>query len=176
MDLRSIQLDVGKRLAGSCNVPDLELFPSYFRGVRSVSFHAALEFTSQQLVLWSLAALRRFGMPLPVATWAAGLDRWATLYDARAGDKGGMWVRVVGRGGDGRRVQRMWHLTAPVLHGPEIPSIPAVLLARRFARGPRPLPGAHACVGILSLRDFMPEFQRWGITTRSEEAPVCPVV
>jgi hypothetical protein len=172
MDLRKIPLDIGTRFGASCNVPDLELFPQHFRGVQSVSFHAALEFTSQQLVLWSLAGLRRAGLPLPVAAWAAGLDRWASLYDARAGDKGGMWVRVIGRNNDGRRVQRTWNLVAPALHGPEIPSMPAVLLARRLARGPRPLPGAYACIGILSLSDFVPEFQHWGIRTRSQETPV----
>jgi hypothetical protein len=41
----------------------------------------------------------------------------------------------------------------------------AILLARRLAQG-RALPvGAHACVGLLELEAFQPEFARWGMAT-----------
>ncbi|MNJ79529.1 hypothetical protein D3C77_775820 [compost metagenome] len=50
-----------------------------------------------------------------------------------------------------------------MLHGPEIPTFAAVLLARRLARG-EPLPvGAHACVGLITLAEFESEFARWQI-------------
>jgi len=56
-----------------------------------------------------------------------------------------------------------WDLTAPMLHGPEIPTFAAVLLARRLAAG-EPLPvGAHACMGLLTLAEFEEEFARWRI-------------
>jgi len=170
MDLRRIRLDLGTRFAACCDVPDLALFPSHFRVSQTVTFHAALEFGVQHLALWTLAAVRRAGLPLPVDRWAVGLNRWANLFDPYAGDQGGMWVRVVGRL-DGRRVQRVWQLTAPALNGPEIPCLPAILLARRLARDPLPQPGAWACLGLLRLSDFAAEFARGGITTRTEELP-----
>ena len=170
MDLRVIQLDSGSRLAACCDVPDLALFPAHFQVTRTVTFHAALEFGVQHLALWSLAALRRLGLPLPVTRWAMGLNRWAHLFDSRAGNKGGMWIRVVGRHPDGRSLQRTWQLTVPALNGPEIPCLPAIVLARRFARGAALKPGAYACIGFLQLADFAAEFARWGITTRTEEA------
>ena len=136
MEVQDTRLDVGRRLAAACDVPDLELFPVRYDGVQTVSFHAALEFRAQHLTLWSLAALRRIGLPFPVARWALGLNRLAGIFHASAGETGGMRVSVVGdRSGGGSRVRRTWQLTAPAMDGPEIPCMAANLLARRLARG-----------------------------------------
>jgi len=170
MDLQKARLDIGRRLAAACDVPDLELFPARYAGVQTVTFHAALEFRAQHLVLWCLAALRRNGLPFPVARWAVGLDRLDGIFDARAGEKGGMRVSVVGdRSGGGGRVRRTWQLTAPAMDGPEIPCVAANLIARRLARGEVFKSGAFPCMGFLTLSEFAPEFARWRITTRIEE-------
>jgi hypothetical protein len=170
MDLRKTRLDVGGRLAAACDVPDLELFRERYPGVQTVSFHAALEFGVQHLTLWCLAALRRIGLPFPVARWAVNLNRFAGVFDAGAGEKGGMRVSVVGNRSDGGgRMRRTWHLTAPATDGPEIPCMAAILLARRLARGEVFQSGAFPCMGFLTLSEFAPEFARWKITTRVEE-------
>jgi Saccharopine dehydrogenase NADP binding domain len=170
MELHEVRLDVGRRLAAACDVPDLELFPARYPGVQAVSFSAALEFRLQHWVLWSLAASRRIGLPFPVARWAVALNRLAGMFDAAAGEEGGMRVSVMGRRSDGGgRVQRTWQLTAPALDGPEIPCMAAILLARRLARGEVLPCGAFPCVGFLTLPEFAPEFARWQITTRMEE-------
>jgi hypothetical protein len=172
MELQKTSLDVGGRLAAACDVPDLELFPARYAGVQNVRFSAALEFGVQHLTLWSLAALRRIGLPLPVARWAVSLNRFAGLFDAGAGEKGGMRVSVVGNRSDGGRIRRNWQLTAPAMDGPEIPCMAAILLARRLARGEVFQSGAFPCMGFLTLLEFAPEFARWKITTRTEEAAV----
>ena len=171
MDLRRIRLDIGTRLAAACDVPDLELFPARFPGVESVAFHASLEFGLQHLALWCLAALRRLGLALPVTRWATGLNQFAGVFDASAGDKGGMAVSIVGRRVDGGLVRRTWQLTVPAEHGPEIPCMAAILMARRFSRGTLEKVGAFPCVGFLELPDFESEFAQWGIATRVEETP-----
>jgi hypothetical protein len=172
MELQKARLDVGPRLTAACDVPDLELFPARYAGVQTVRFAAALEFGVQHLALWSLAALRRVGLPLPVARWAAGLDRWSGIFDAGAGEKGGMRVSVVGdRSDGGGRSERTWQLTAPASDGPEIPCMAAILLARRLARGEVFEPGAFACMGFLTLAEFAPEFAHWGIATRVAALP-----
>ena len=170
MDLRRAQLDIGDRWAAACDVPDLALFPEHFVGVQEVQFHAALEFRVQHVLLWTLAALRRVGMQLPVERWAEGLNSVARAFDFLAGDQGGMSVSVVGSRGTGGRVRRTWQLTAPALHGPEIPCMAAILLARRIARATMIQSAALPCLGLLTLTDFEPEFARWGINTRIEEA------
>jgi len=170
MEVQDARLDVGRRLAAACDVPDLELFPVRYDGVQTVSFHAALEFRVQHLTLWGLAALRRIGLPFPVARWAVSLNRLAGIFDASAGETGGMRVSVVGdRSGGGGRVRRTWQLTAPAMDGPEIPCMAANLLARRLARGEVFTSGAFPCMGFLALSEFAPEFARWRITTRMAE-------
>lgn len=169
MDLRRVRLDIGARFAAACDVPDLALLPSRFVGVRTVTFHAALEFRAQHLTLWGLAALRRIGLPCPVERWAVALGGLADWFDSAAGFKGGMWVSVVGERSPGDRIRRTWELTAPAMDGPEIPCMPATLLARRFARGETLASGAFACMGFLTLADFAPEFARWGMTTRTSD-------
>jgi saccharopine dehydrogenase-like NADP-dependent oxidoreductase len=170
MELRKTQLDIGRRLAAACDVPDLELFPARYAGVQTVSFHAALEFGAQHLTLWGLAALRRIGLPFPAARWAVSLNRLAGMFDAAAGEEGGMRVSVVGdRSDGGGQVRRTWQLTAPAMDGPEIPCMAANLLARRLARGEVFQSGAFPCMGFLTLSEFAPEFARWRITTRMEE-------
>lgn len=169
MDLRRTTFDFGARWGAVCDVPDLALWPQRFPQLQDVSFHAALEFRMQQLVLWKLAVLRRIGLPLPVERWAAPLNRWAGVFDRFGGEWGGMRVSVVGATAEGRRLRRTWQLTAPVLNGPEIPCMAAILLARRIAGGVVPSSGAFPCVGFLTIGQFQPEFERFGITTRIEE-------
>jgi hypothetical protein len=169
MDLRGIRLDVGRRLAAACDVPDLALFPGYFHGVQTVRFHAALEFAIQHIALFCLAALRRSGAPFPVTSWAIALNHIAGIFDPLARDRGGMCVDVVGRRADGSQVRRRWQLAVPAVNGPEIPCMPAILLARRLARGEELGIGAYPCMGLLRLADFEPEFRKWDIVTRIQE-------
>jgi Saccharopine dehydrogenase NADP binding domain len=172
MDLRKTRLDIGTRLAATCDVPDHVLFPTRFPGIQTVTFHAALEFGLQQLAVWSLAGLRRMGLPLPVTSLAMSLNRVSGLFDPFGGEKGGMSVSIVGSGAGGGRARRSWQLVAPAEHGPEIPCMAAVVLARRLAHGEVFKAGAFPCMGCVTLSEFEPEFARWGITTRIEELTI----
>lgn len=71
------------------------------------------------------------------------------------------------------RVRRERHIAADNDHGPEIPRMAAILMARRLAHGHTIPAGAHACMGLLGLDDFQPEFERWGMQTdiATEELP-----
>ena len=61
-------------------------------------------------------------------------------------------------------------LTAEASHGPEIPVMAAILLARKLARGEITARGAFPCMGLLTLADFKPEFARWRISTIVEDS------
>lgn len=169
-ELRRVHIrGAGARLAAACDVPDLELFPARYPSVRSVEFHAALESKLQHLGLWTAATLRRAGVPIPLERWAPGLDRCAALFDALGGDAGGMLVALGGTGPDGRPLRLEWHLTAPGNHGPEIPCMAAILLARKLVDGTLDAAGAFPCMGFLTLNEFEPEFARWKISWALEE-------
>jgi hypothetical protein len=161
---------LGTRWAAACDVPDLDLLPKRYAGVKTVQFRAALELGVQHFALWLAAAFRRAGVPLPLERWAGPLNRMASCLDVFGSDNGGMLVSLAGTRVDGNRARVEWHLTAPGGHGPEIPCMAAILLARKLARGELSARGAFACIGFLGLADFEPEFARWGITTVIEEA------
>jgi hypothetical protein len=169
-ELRRVRIEgVGTRWAAACDVPDLELLPARHPGVKTVEFRAALEFGVQHFALWTAAGLRRAGLPLPIERWAAALDKVASWLDGFGSERGGMLVSVTGTDSSGRRKRVEWHLVADHNHGPEIPCMPAILLARKLARNEIAERGAYPCMGFLALEDFGPEFARWGIRTSIEE-------
>ena len=136
-------------------------------GVQRVMFRAALEVGAAQRALAMLAALRSARLLPPLARLAGALHAGARLFDRFGSGLGGMVVRVAGLDAASRPARRAWHIAADDDHGPEIPCMAAILLARRLARGSA-LPlrdGAHACIGLLPLADFEPEFGRWQMVT-----------
>lgn len=160
---------LGMRWAAACDIPDLELFPSRYSGVKTVEFHAALELGIQHAALWMAAALHKAGLPLPIERAAPLMNGAASLLDRFGSDKGGMLVSLTGTRIDGARRQVEWHLTADENHGPEIPCMAAILLARKLARGEIAVRGAYPCMGFLDLREFAPQFAQWRISTAIEE-------
>jgi hypothetical protein len=160
---------LGPRWAAACDVPDLELLPRRYPGVKMVQFRAALELGMQHFGLWVVAALRRAGVPLPIERWAGPLNRLASLFDVFGSERGGMLVSLAGTRADGSRARVEWHLTADANHGPEIPCMAAILMTRKLVRGEISARGAHPCMGFLTLSDFKPELGRWRMTTVVEE-------
>jgi len=153
------------RLGALCDIPDLELFPARYAVTQRVMFRAAQELALGQRVFAGLAALRGAGLIGNPARWAGALDRSARWLDAFGSSLGGMVVRVQGTDADGRARRRAWHIAADHDHGPEIPCMAAILLARRLARGEALPIGAMPCVGLVALKEFAPEFARWQMAT-----------
>jgi saccharopine dehydrogenase-like NADP-dependent oxidoreductase len=153
------------RLASLCDIPDLELFPAHYPGVQSVIFRAALELGVSQRGMALIGALRRMGVIARPERLAAFLNRAADGLDIFGSALGGMVVRVRGIDGAGAVVERAWHIAADDDNGPEIPCMAAILLARRIASGQLRSSGARTSTSALTLRDFEPEFQKWGMVT-----------
>lgn len=159
----------GTRWAAGCDVPDLQLFPERYPGVRTVQFRAALEFGIQHFALWLAAGARRRGVQLPIERWGQPLERIASKLGRFGGATGAMLVAVAGLRRDGRRASAEWHLTVDACTGPEIPCLAAVLLARRLAKNASTEVGAFPCMGFLNIADFQADFSRLGIRTCIEE-------
>lgn len=152
------------RRAAPCDVPDHDLLVARYPGVQTVQFRAALELPWLQYGLSLLSAVRAWGLPLASGKLAPVFSRVARWFDAWGSELGGMSVELRGtRGGQPHEVR--WDLTAPHLHGPEIPCLAAIMLARRIARKTLAETGAHSCMGFLTLEAFDAEFAHWGIST-----------
>lgn len=148
-----------------CDIPDLELFPAHYRVTRRVMFRAALEIGIAQRAFAWLARLRTAGFITQPARLAGLLNGGARSLDFMGSALGGMVVRVEGLDAAGRPARRAWHIAADHDHGPEIPCMAAILLTRKLARAQALPGGALACMGMLKLAEFGPEFARWGMVT-----------
>jgi saccharopine dehydrogenase-like NADP-dependent oxidoreductase len=159
---------VGRRWVGHCEVPDLDLFVTRYRGVRSVCFGAGLELYPMHWGLWLGAVMTRIGL---VRNWTrrAGMLWWLAERMRNFGsDQGAMQVRVSGRDAAGMPVCKQWSVLAEGGAGPEIPCTAAVLLARQLHAGQLSISGAMPCMGILTLAQFEREFACWPIRTISQ--------
>lgn len=67
---------------------------------------------------------------------------------------GGMFVRLEGIGLDDKPHKRNWGLIATNGDGPNIPSMPSVILIKKLATGELNTVGAVPCVGLFTLKDF----------------------
>jgi saccharopine dehydrogenase-like NADP-dependent oxidoreductase len=156
------------RWGALCDIPDIELFPAYFGVTQRVMFRAALEVRLSQYAFALLAKLHTWGVLRHPEKFASVLNFCAPMLDFMGTALGGMVVRVQGQNAQGISTQSAWHIAADHDHGPEIPCMAAILLARRLAQGNPMAPGAFACMGLLELADFQPEFARWGMVTDIE--------
>lgn len=146
---------VGRRWLGSCDVPDLDLFPERYPGVRTVTFHAGFASTLGHFVIWAGAQLVRAGLLKSLSAWVAPLARISTWLEPLLSDKGGMFVTLRGLDHDGNALELHWHLLAAQHHGPHIPCGAAIALARKLARGEALPIGAMPCMGLISVEEYL---------------------
>ena len=152
-----------RRRGALCDIPDLELFPARYPQVKNVMFRAALEVGFTQWMFAALSALRRWRLVSNLHGLAPTLNRYAKLFDRFGTPLGGMVVQVKGKNTEGLPRTFSWHIAADNHHGPEIPCMAAIILARRIIDGAAPVVGAQACVGLIKLPEFQPEFVKWGM-------------
>jgi len=146
---------LGNRWLGSCDVPDLELFPRRYPTVRTVSFQAGFASDLGHLVVWTLAGLVRRGFFTDMRVFATPLNRLSRWMEPIVSDKGGMFVSLEGEGTEGMPLRIDWNLIAEKNHGPHIPCGAAIALAKKIgASAPMPR-GAMACVGLLTVEEFL---------------------
>ena len=145
---------VGTRWLANVDIPDLELFPQRYQGVQTVRFQAGLELRFLHFVMVGMAFLAKLGIVRNWAPLAKPVFKTSELFASFGSDVGGMRIALRGldhKGGD-RRIT--WTLTANKGIGPYIPTISAVILAKKLAAGDPIQTGAMACVGLFSLDDF----------------------
>ena len=162
--------DIGTRLSAACDVPDLSLLPDY-TGANTVTFHAALEAKWEHIALWKMGWLTRLRI---VKNWNRFIPSFQWLSDKLinlGSDVGGMRIRLSGVGEDGVAKCVVWNLTARQNHGPEIPCVPALMLARKLVADEISERGARACLGMITLSEFDAEVSDLDIHWQVEESP-----
>jgi saccharopine dehydrogenase-like NADP-dependent oxidoreductase len=165
LDLRRYRFPapVGVRLLGSCDVPDLVLFPRRYAAVRTVTFHAGFAGSFGHLVVWMSSQLVRIDLLSSIRPLAKPLHTVSRWLEPLISDKGGMFVSLEGAGLDGNHQRLDWHIVAANNHGPQIPCGAAIALAQKLAQG-KPLPhGAMPCIGLVTVEEYLAALQGFDV-------------
>ena len=147
--------ELGTRLFGNCDIPDLALFPARYPGLLSQRFSAGHELALLHIGTWLLSWVVRLGLVRSLADHAEMLLRLSLLFDRFGSSRSGFHMYLSGIGHDGAPRRARFFLIARSGHGPFIPCMPAILLARRLARGDLTQRGATPCLDLITLADYL---------------------
>ena len=147
--------ELGWRLLGNCDVPDLELFPAHYPQLKTIRFRAGLEISFTHLSLWALSWLVRWKVLRDLSPAAETLLKLSRLLDPLGSDQSAFHMDMTGTDTNGKAIVRQFHLVAKSGHGPFIPSMPAIILTRMIAQGKLHKPGAFAGMGVIPLQDYL---------------------
>ena len=160
--------ELGTRLFGSCDIPDLDLFPLRYPEIRTMRFAAGHELKILHFGTWMLSWLVRAGLIRSLSDHSEMLLRLAFLFDRLGSSRSGFHMYLAGLGTDGRSRQARFYLIARSGHGPYIPCMPAILLARKLARDALQVRGAMPCVDLISLDEYLAALQGLDIAVVSD--------
>ncbi|MEO6608980.1 MAG: SDR family NAD(P)-dependent oxidoreductase [Aestuariivirga sp.] len=156
--------ELGPRWMANCDIPDLDIFPIRY-GIRSIQFSAGLELGFMHLVLWLLSWAVRLGVPINLPKYADAMLKISNWFNGFGTADGGMHVMLRGRDSKGDSIERCWFIIAKNGDGPQIPTIPAIILAEKLVSGKFGQRGAMACVGLITLGEYMDELKEFNISS-----------
>ncbi len=159
--------ELGRRWMANCDIPDLDILPPRY-GIASIQFSAGLELGVMHLGLWAISWLVRLGLPVDLPKHAATLLAISNRFDRFGSADGGMHVIMQGSDTQGAPYERRWFIVAKDGYGPYIPTIPALVLAKKIASGEKMETGAYPCLGRVTLEEYMRELREMPITTHSQ--------
>lgn len=159
---------VGRRWLSNVDTPERALWPARYPNLRCATVKAGLEIGWMHLALsvWSRGVRAHL---LPAAANCARFAlRLADLFDRFGTDAGAMHVQVHATDGPRTTITRLATIVAEHADGPQIPSMPSALIAKKLLGLPgyRPLPvnrGAMPCIGLLSLPEILGELDDFAI-------------
>jgi saccharopine dehydrogenase-like NADP-dependent oxidoreductase len=146
---------LGSRLFGNCDIPDLAIFPRRYPSLKSMRFAAGHELRVLHYGTRLGGALVRLGLIKSLDKYADTLLRIAFLFNRFGSGCSGFHMILDGAGHDGAALRRRFTIVARNGHGAYIPCIPAILLARRWSRNQIPQRGAQPCVDLIDLDSYL---------------------
>ena len=147
--------ELGRRWFGNCDIPDLALFPARYPQIKSIRFAAGHELGILHAGTWLLSWAVRLGFVRSLAPHAEPLLRIAFLFNWMGTSRSGFHMYLSGTGSEGSARTARFFLIARSGHGPYIPCMPAILLARKLACGTLDRVGAMPCVDLIGLDEYL---------------------
>ncbi len=155
---------LGFRPMANCDIPDLDLLPPKY-GIKDIKFSAGLELNFLHLGLWALSYMVRWGLLTNLESNAQIMLKAADWFNFLGTDDGGMFMDIRGIGKNGENLNKKWFIIAKNGDGPQIPTIPAIILAKKLYNGSFKQKGAMPCVGLVSLQEYLDELKGFEIET-----------
>jgi len=147
--------ELGWRLLGNCDVPDLALFPERYPQLKTIRFYAGLEIPIVHLMLWLLSWLVRLKLIRSLKKAAPLLLKTSHLFDWFGSKNSALHFSMTGPDNTGCKKNITFELVARSGDGPHIPCVPAILLARKITRRELVDYGAQACVGLITRDEYL---------------------
>jgi hypothetical protein len=155
---------LGKRWMANCDIPDLDLLPIKY-GIKRIKFSAGMENPLVHMGIWALSWLIRIGLPLNLSNYSSALLKASHWFDYLGSADGGMHIILHGKDKAGTTITKKWFIIALDGDGPYIPTIPAIVLAKKIISGQFSTRGAMACVGLISLKEYLQELKDFKVST-----------
>ena len=163
--------ELGFRLLGNCDIPDLAIFPDRYKSLENIHFYAGQEISALHLGLWALTWLVRTGIIKNLGDHAGKLLKISRLFDFLGSNKSGLHMSLKGTGADGKPRETTFYLIAKSGHGPLIPAMPSILCAKMLTRGGLAQRGAFPCVGIITLPQYLDALKGYDIRSMEARMP-----
>src|SRR5215831_9105939 len=122
--------ELGWRLFGNCDIPDLALFPKRYPTLKSMRFAAGHELKLLHIGTRMLGAFVRWRLVRSLDSYASRLQRLAFLFDRFGSGRSGFHMILSGIGRDAKPLERRLIIIARSGHGPYIPCMPAIIMAQ----------------------------------------------
>jgi hypothetical protein len=161
---------LGTRWMANADVPDLDLLPQRF-GLSEIQFSVGMEVPFLHLGIWLLSWLIRMGLPLRLENHAATLLRLSNCLNFLGSADGGMHLTLQGEDSSGNPQTLQWFIIALGGDGPYIPTVPAVILAKKILQHHGVEWGARACTGLITLEEYLHELHHLNIQTFCNISP-----
>lgn len=159
---------MGTRWLANCDIPDLTIFPTRYPDLQNLRFFAGLELTSLHLIMWLMSGLSRIGIIRNWAQYSSSITKISYWFKNFGTNIGGMYMTMEGCNIEHGNRKIVWELIALNNDGPNIPTIFAVILAKKIASHGIPLTGAMPCIGLVSLEEFTHEMRDLAIFQSSK--------
>ena len=154
---------IGKRWLANIDIPDLELLPERYHGIKTVNFQAGLELPFLHLGMVFMALLAKIGLVKDWSVLTRLIFNSSEIFKSLGTDTGGMQINLKGLDKNEKSKSVKWVLVAEKGVGPYIPTLSAIIIAKKLIAGEIDTRGASPCLGMYTLQEFDEEALPLGI-------------
>jgi len=159
---------IGQRWLADIDIPDLELFPQRYKPVNTVKFQAGLELPFLHFGMVLMALLSKIGLIKDWSVFTNAIFKCSELFKRLGTDNGGMQINLLGLDENKSPKRIQWTLCAEHGVGPYIPTISAIIIAKKLITQSLKTRGATPCLGMYTLQEFDKEAHPLGIYHQTE--------